>query len=102
MAVAAGHDHDLALTAHGDVFAWGRDVDGQVAADRPEGHVFISYVRENAGEVDSLQTALEKAGVRVWRDTDQLCSYSSLKERCRVKQGLTWHFAVPEAGLGRA
>lgn len=83
MVISARRDHDLALTAHGDVFAWGRDVDGQVTADGPEGHVFISYVRENAGEVDSLQAALEKAGVRVWRDTDQLWPGQDWRMRIR-------------------
>ena len=36
------------------------------------GHVFISYVREDARDVDALQRALETAGIRVWRDTADL------------------------------
>jgi WD40 repeat protein len=36
------------------------------------GHAFISYVREDSGEVDELQQALEAAGVPVWRDTASL------------------------------
>jgi hypothetical protein len=36
------------------------------------GHVFISYVREDSIKVDRLQRTLEKAGVRVWRDTADL------------------------------
>jgi len=36
------------------------------------GHAFISYVREDSLHVDSLQRRLEKAGVRVWRDTADL------------------------------
>jgi ribonuclease E len=36
------------------------------------GHVFISYVREDSGEVDELQLELEAAGIRVWRDTADL------------------------------
>jgi len=36
------------------------------------GHVFISYVREDAHHVDQLQERLEAAGVRVWRDTAEL------------------------------
>jgi hypothetical protein len=35
-------------------------------------HAFISYVREDADHVDLLQRRLEKAGVRVWRDTADL------------------------------
>jgi TIR domain len=37
-----------------------------------QGHAFISYVREDSGEVDMLQRALEAAGVPVWRDTANL------------------------------
>jgi hypothetical protein len=55
------------------------DSDGEpgeyvAAAERnaPRGHVFISYVRENSRDVDSLQRTLESAGVRVWRDTADL------------------------------
>ncbi len=36
------------------------------------GHVFISYVREDAQRVDWLQAILEDAGVEVWRDTADL------------------------------
>jgi hypothetical protein len=36
------------------------------------GHVFISYVREDAAAVDALQRRLEDAGIRVWRDTADL------------------------------
>lgn len=36
------------------------------------GHAFISYVREDAAEVDRLKNALEAAGIQVWRDTDQI------------------------------
>ena len=36
------------------------------------GHVFISYVREDSGEVDELQQELEAAGILVWRDTADL------------------------------
>jgi predicted ATPase len=36
------------------------------------GCAFISYVREDSGEVDVLQRTLEEAGVRVWRDTSDL------------------------------
>ena len=36
------------------------------------GHAFISYVREDSGEVDVLQKMLEAAGIPVWRDTSNL------------------------------
>jgi hypothetical protein len=39
---------------------------------RPEGHAFISYVREDSDLVDRLQGVLEAAGIRVWRDTEDL------------------------------
>jgi WD40 repeat protein len=41
-------------------------------ADGVTGHVFISYVREDAHHVDPLQRTLEAAGIRVWRDTAEL------------------------------
>ena len=36
------------------------------------GHVFISYVHEDSLQADRLQRALEGAGLRVWRDRDDL------------------------------
>ena len=39
---------------------------------RGGGHVFISYVREDAQHVDRLELILEAAGVQVWRDTEAL------------------------------
>lgn len=39
---------------------------------RSAGHAFISYVREDAERVDRLSTALSNAGVRVWRDTEDI------------------------------
>jgi TIR domain/Pentapeptide repeats (8 copies) len=36
------------------------------------GHVFISYVREDAERVDRLQHLLEAEGLTVWRDTSDL------------------------------
>lgn len=38
----------------------------------PVKHAFISYVHEDAGKVDELQRNLEAAGVKVWRDKDDL------------------------------
>jgi N-acetylneuraminic acid mutarotase len=52
-------------------------------ADLIEGHVFISYVRENSREVDELQLALESAGVRVWRDTSDLWPGQDWRARIR-------------------
>ena len=43
-----------------------------VVASPSEGHAFISYVREDSGEVDALQKMLEAAGIPVWRDTSSL------------------------------
>jgi serine/threonine protein kinase len=41
-------------------------------ASNTAGHVFISYVREDADRVNGLQRALENAGISVWRDTSNL------------------------------
>jgi hypothetical protein len=38
----------------------------------PVKHAFISYVREDSKRVDELQSNLEAAGVKVWRDKDDL------------------------------
>ncbi|MBB2975106.1 hypothetical protein FHX49_000647 [Microbacterium endophyticum] len=35
-------------------------------------HAFLSYMHEDKAAVDELQEALESAGVRVWRDTQDL------------------------------
>jgi TIR domain len=40
--------------------------------EKPAGHAFISYVREDAHHVDHLQRNLQAAGVPVWRDTADL------------------------------
>jgi len=52
-------------------------------AERIEGHAFISYVRENSREVDRLQSELESAGVRVWRDTADLWPGQDWRARIR-------------------
>lgn len=36
----------------------------------PAGHVFLSYVREDAAAVNRLQRVLDAAGIPVWRDAD--------------------------------
>lgn len=40
------------------------------SADDP--HAFISYVHEDADHVDGLEAALEAAGIKVWRDKNNL------------------------------
>ncbi len=57
------------------------------AVPSDEGHVFISYVREDAAKVDRLQTVLEGAGVTVWRDTDRL--WPGEDWRLRIRQAIT-------------
>jgi len=42
---------------------------GESNSKQPVGYAFISYVREDAADVDQLQHDLEFAGVSVWRDT---------------------------------
>jgi TIR domain/Putative DNA-binding domain len=51
------------------------------------GHAFVSYVREDALEVDQLQRVLESAGVRVWRDTADLWPGEDWRER--IRQAIT-------------
>jgi hypothetical protein len=47
------------------------------------GHVFISYVREDAHHVDRLQARLESAGIPVWRDIKDLWPGEVWKRRPR-------------------
>jgi hypothetical protein len=49
--------------------AFREDLDGQPAVT---GHAFLSYVREDSGQADRLERALENAGIPVWRDTSDL------------------------------
>jgi hypothetical protein len=49
------------------------------------GHVFLSYVREDATKVDRLQNALEAAGISVWRDTRD------------IGPGLDWRMEIRRA-----
>ena len=51
------------------------------------GHVFISYVREDAEMVDRLQTVIEAAGVPVWRDTDDL--WAGEDWRMKIREAIT-------------
>lgn len=51
------------------------------------GRVFISYVREDSHQVDRLQSVLEAAGVRVWRDTADL--WPGEDWRAKIRQAIT-------------
>jgi hypothetical protein len=42
---------------------------------------FISYVHEDRSAVDALQVALERSGIRVWRDLDQLLPGESKRQK---------------------
>jgi hypothetical protein len=50
------------------------------------GHVFISYARNDAGEVDKVEEALAAAGIPVWRDTAQL--WPGDNWRLKIRQAL--------------
>lgn len=49
-----------------------------------QGHAFISYVREDSGEVDALEKALEEAGIPVWRDTSSLWPGENWRAKIRA------------------
>jgi TIR domain len=51
------------------------------------GHAFMSYVREDSGEVDLLQRTLEAAGIRVWRDTADL--WPGENWRAKIRDAIT-------------
>jgi hypothetical protein len=51
--------------------------------EKPPGHAFISYVREDAHHVDQLQQALEAAGISVWRDTEALWPGEDWRQKIR-------------------
>lgn len=46
-------------------------------------HAFLSYVREDAEAADRIQVALEGAGVKVWRDRDNLGPGDAWKTKIR-------------------
>lgn len=50
-------------------------------------HAFISYVREDARQVDHLQAALEAAGIPVWRDTTDL--WPGEDWRVKIRRAIT-------------
>lgn len=53
----------------------------------PEGHVFVSYARDDAGCVDRLQLELEAAGIPVWRDIANLGPGEDW--RMKIRQAIT-------------
>jgi len=57
--------------ATGDVTPLASPISGKTGSPY-QGHAFLSYVREDSGEVDVLQHMLEAAGIPVWRDTANL------------------------------
>jgi TIR domain len=56
-------------------------------ADLDNGHAFISYVREDGPRVDRLQKILVAAGIRVWRDTEDL--WPGDDGKLRIRQAIT-------------
>lgn len=58
-----------------------------MAGSPHQGHAFISYVREDSGQVDELQRSLEAAGIPVWRDTASL--WPGENWRARIKEAIT-------------
>lgn len=59
----------------------------KVASALKPGHVFISYVREDAAAVDRIQDALEQEGLQVWRDTKDL--WPGQDWQARIRQAIT-------------
>ena len=51
------------------------------------GHVFISYLREDADRVNYLQDRLQRAGIPVWRDIKDLWPGEMWKRRLRDEIG---------------
>jgi hypothetical protein len=56
------------------------------------GHAFISYVHEDSRKVDQLQRTLEAAGIRVWRDTDDL--WPGEDWRAKIRDAITHNALV--------
>jgi hypothetical protein len=51
-------------------------------SDTVPGHVFISYVREDAAAADGLQDLLQAAGIRVWSARTSWRQTSFWKRNC--------------------
>ena len=97
------------VSAGGDAYVAGRDLrinnyiygnadradnDGPPLMAKPNttdsaerGHAFISYVREDSGEVDALQRTLEASGIPVWRDTASL--WPGEDWRAKIRDAIT-------------
>jgi hypothetical protein len=52
-------------------------------SEKPPGHVFVSYVHEDSARVDVLCDHLRLAGIRVWRDVDDLWPGDDWRQRIR-------------------
>lgn len=63
------------------------DLTAVPAGSVSDAHAFISYIREDSGQVDTVQRALEAAGVRVWRDTSEL--WPGEDWRARIRDAIT-------------
>ena len=74
-----------------------RNIHGQ---EKPVGHVFISYVREDSHYVDRLQNKLEAAGVPVWRDTASI--WPGQDWRAKIRSAITDNALVFIACFSRA
>jgi WD40 repeat protein len=68
--------------------------------EKVSGHVFISYVREDAGRVDQLQRSFQAAGIPVWRDTADL--WPGQDWRTQIRRAITDNALVFIACFSRA
>ena len=68
------------------------------------GHAFLSYVREDAAQVERLQQALLEAGIPVWRDKTDLWPGEDwqAKIRAAITEFFTRNFHEPVALLLRS
>jgi TIR domain len=55
--------------------------------EKPGGHAFISYVREDSRDADILQWTLEAAAISVWRDTADL--WPGEDWRVKIRRAIT-------------
>jgi hypothetical protein len=73
-------------------------------AENRRGHAFISYVREDARQVDDIEQALRTAGIRVWRDTAELWPGEDWRAKIRSaisNDALAFIACFSRAGLSR-
>jgi len=61
-------------------------------AERLAGHAFLSYARDDSSQVDGLQSELEAAGVKVWRDTAEL--WPGQDWRAEIREAITGNAVV--------